>query len=75
MGMFDHINYEAKCENCGAELKHFQSKDGPCELKHLPPDAVDYFYTSCDECKTWHDFKVHRVCIVKQIDVTTRKRS
>jgi len=75
MGMFNYINYEANCEECGTPLKGFQSKDGACEMKYLPPSDVDYFYTLCSKCNTWHDFKVTRVCIcqVKSIDVTTRK--
>ena len=73
MGSYDVINYAAKCEECGTTLKDFQSKDGPREMKFLAPSDVDYFYTICAKCHLWHDFKVHRVCFVKQIDVTIRK--
>jgi hypothetical protein len=71
MGMFDYVNYQADCDKCGQPLSDFQSKDGPCELGFLAASDVDYFYTSCSKCRTWHDFKVHRVSIVKGIDVSS----
>lgn len=74
MGMFDYIKYKADCEVCGAELKDFQSKDGPCDLKELKPKHVDYFYAYCDNCKAYHAFWVKRKCKVKKIKVYVRER-
>jgi hypothetical protein len=31
-------------------------------------DTVNY-KADCDNCGSWHDFKVNRVCIVNSIDV------
>ena len=67
--MFDYIEYEANCKNCGSPLDGFQSKDNVCELKTLTPCDVDSFYTNCDLCDTWHDFYVKRECVVKEINV------
>ncbi len=53
MGMFDRIDFEVDCPKCGELVKDFQSKDGPCVLKTLQPHEVDYFYSSCDNCKEW----------------------
>ncbi len=55
MGMFDSVNYECDCPVCGARVTDFQSKEGECDLLLLEPKDVDYFYSSCDKCKTWID--------------------
>ena len=59
MGMFDQVEVpdDVVCPNCGAELTDWQSKDGPCELKLLQFWEVDNFYTSCDTCNTWVEYK------------------
>ncbi len=57
MGMFDYVDYECECPKCGAKVKRFQSKDGPCNLKTLQPVDVDSFYSSCDKCYTWIVFE------------------
>jgi hypothetical protein len=67
MGMFDYIAYEAKCRECGVDLKDFQSKDSLCNLGTITPDKVDYFYAYCDTCKTRNTFKVKRRCVVEAI--------
>ena len=56
MGMFDNVNYEMDCPNCGARLTDFQSKDGDCCLGMLELVEVNNFYTSCDKCGTWIEF-------------------
>jgi len=71
MGMFDYVRYEAECKECGEPLKDFQSKDHECLLNVLEPSQVDNFYTSCDKCKTWHNFEVTRECVVKHVEVST----
>ena len=58
MGMYDLVNYKANCKRCGSRLDGFQSKDGECLLEFLNPPEVRRFYTSCDNCDLWHDFKV-----------------
>ena len=58
MGMFDYVKYEANCRKCGHPLADFQSKDGDCVMDTLDPGQVRHFYTSCDKCGTWHNFKV-----------------
>lgn len=58
MGMFDYINYKAECWKCRSELDNFQSKDGPCELKQLEPDDVEYFYSLCHCCGEMNRFNV-----------------
>ena len=56
MGMFDYVNYECICPECGSDVIGFQSKDGECYLNHLNPLSVDNFYTSCDGCDSWIEF-------------------
>ena len=57
MGMFDNILCpDAKCKNCGEELKDLQSKDGPCYMKLLNYWEVDNFYGDCRKCGYWNEF-------------------
>lgn len=56
MGMFDYVNVEMPCPKCGSPLDIFQSKDNACRMWLIPPDTVNVFYTSCDNCKTWIEF-------------------
>lgn len=58
MGMYDEIDYECECPFCGSLLKGFQSKDGPCDFLTLKPEEVRRFYTSCDNCGKWVEYKV-----------------
>ena len=57
MGMFDYVNHEAKCPECGAIVDGFQSKDGPCELITLEISDVDNFYTDCAKCNAWLEYE------------------
>ncbi len=54
MGMFDWVEYEMKCPNCGEELRYFQTKDLKCELRYVKPTSkLDNFYMECPRCKAW----------------------
>src|SRR5947209_9516122 len=57
MGLFDYVNFECDCPGCGAKLKGFQTKDRACVLDTLMPWEVDCFYTSCDNCGLWVEFR------------------
>ncbi len=69
--MFDYVNYKADCKKCGEPLKDFQTKNSKCEMETVEPSQVDNFYTSCDKCKTWHDYYVCRTCVVDSVTVET----
>ena len=56
MGMFDYVEFEYACPECGKVIRNWQSKDGDRALSNLTPSDVDNFYTSCDECMTWIEF-------------------
>ena len=56
MGMFDYVQHEAPCYNCGEILAVWQSKSGDCWLDTLTTDEVTNFYTSCDECGAWNEY-------------------
>lgn len=60
MGMYDYINYECDCPNCGKKIKDFQSKDGPCAIITLDWWEVRNFYSRCDneDCRTWMEFSL-----------------
>jgi transcription elongation factor Elf1 len=64
MGMFDYINYEMNCPQCGEKVNGFQSKDGPCALETLDFRQVNNFYASCDNCGHWIEFNF--------VNITTR---
>ncbi len=53
MGMFDYVEYEMPCPDCGVLVDNFQSKDGPCVLDTVSPCDVQEFYTTCPGCGTW----------------------
>lgn len=57
MGMFDYVDFETTCPNCGKPLTGFQSKDLSCVLETVKPENVNFFYTSCDNCDTWVEFR------------------
>jgi len=57
MGMFDWVDFQTKCPNCGELVTSFQSKDGECQMDTIPYWEVDRFYSSCKKCRTWIEFK------------------
>lgn len=62
MGMFDYVDFEMSCPDCGALLKDWQSKDRECNLEILPVTTVEHLMTSCDTCYT----SVH-ICLMRPI--------
>ena len=58
MGMFDYVAYEAPCKKCGAPLTNWQSKDGDCVMERISFRDVRHFYTSCNTCGTWNEYRV-----------------
>ena len=70
MGLFDSVNYKAKCPNCGANIDTWQTKEGACILELLEPWEVKYFHGSC-ECGAWIEARVNAEVehIVKKCDI------
>lgn len=61
MGMYDTIIVPPeleRCPECGDPhgCQNFQSKDGECNLEHIPYTDVDRFYTSCRLCGEWVEY-------------------
>ena len=56
MGMFDYVNFQMDCPQCGTRLFGFQTKDTDCELETVEPDETQYFYKGCPRCKAWIEF-------------------
>ena len=66
MGMFDWVNYPEKpCWKCRTLVSGWQSKDAECNLNTIEPAKVQRFYTSCDSCGAWNEYKV----IAKEVQV------
>ena len=60
MGMFDYVTVPQEfraCPKCGAALEEFQSKDGECLLSTLDYRLVGNFYTSCESCQAWVEYR------------------
>lgn len=55
MGMFDYVNVEMPCPNCGKVHKAFQTKENGCTLDTIEPDGLGYFYSYC-ACGAWLEF-------------------
>lgn len=53
MGVYDYVEFSCECPNCKAEIKRFQTKDGPRVFAKLTPLMVSDFYTSCGKCGSW----------------------
>ena len=77
MGMFDYVNYEVPCPNCGVEISSWQTKDDCCCLTMLEPWQVKYFYAICGNCKTWIDATVNADIeyIVKSCEVILKAKA
>ncbi len=58
MGLFDYVDYEGPCPKCGATLKGFQSKDGPCEMGTVAFSSVSEFYTHCHNCSSLVEYRL-----------------
>ena len=56
MSMFDWVRYSCDCPSCGADIRNFQSHDGPCHGEFLSPDDVSEFDGFCD-CGAWLQFR------------------
>jgi len=57
MGMFDWVNVEVPCPKCGEKLASFQTKDSACELGIVDPTRVSNFYSNCEHCGEWVEFR------------------
>ena len=71
MGMFDYVDYEADCEECGAPLGDLQTKDTSCMLSTVTPDRCSYFYGICDSCSAGNEFRVK----VRDFEILRRTES
>lgn len=61
MGMFNWVQYETVCPNCGEALLEWQTKDGQdLLLPTLQPEQVSRFYTICPKCGKWIDAEVEK---------------
>lgn len=65
MGMFNHVNFEMGCPNCGAVITDWQTKDGSCDLSHVNPNLLTNFYGDC-VCGMWVEFS--RSIAIPQVD-------
>ena len=60
MGMYDYVSVPPElneCPSCGCLLNGWQSKDGDCTLSTISYATVNCFYTSCDACSAWVEYK------------------
>ena len=60
MGLYDYVNFEMPCPNCGALLDSFQTKDGLNALEKIEPNDVHEFYDLCKECGAFITFSRQR---------------
>lgn len=60
MGMFDYVNFQMDCPQCGKRLFGFQTKDDNCTMDTVEPDGLQNFYIDCPQCKAWIEFSMAR---------------
>jgi len=61
MGLFDYVSWEEDCPNCGQKLDGFQTKDLPDwerNCRKLSLSEVSNFYTICENCKAWVEYRL-----------------
>ena len=61
MGMFAYVNHTAPCQQCGHVLTEFQTKHlDDLFMQTVEAEAVvgGVFYTSCDKCGIWNEWRV-----------------
>ena len=60
MGLFNWVNYEMKCPECGHLVTGFQTKDEsqiPLYLETVEVNQIlSKFYSECDNCGLWIEF-------------------
>lgn len=61
MGMFDWVDFECNCPKCGKKVIGFQTKDYDNELETYTIFEVDYFYSSCENCRAWIHYKRKKI--------------
>ena len=67
--MFDYVNYEAPCIECGELLTSWQSKSGKCTMGTVEPWEVSSFYQNCPKCNRWNEYDVEAKVEVKVLDL------
>ena len=65
MGMFDYVNYPPQpCWRCGRPVggpTQWQSKSrADCYINTLEPSMVSEFYSACDSCGAWNQYRVEQ---------------
>lgn len=61
MGMYDEVDFQYDCPNCGTTVEDFQTKDTECTLDLVSPVRPDGFYAACSSCNTWLQFTATEV--------------
>ncbi len=61
MGMYDNVDLDIKCPQCGnTDCVELQTKDVHNALSLVKPEDTQNFYGTCYKCKVWVDFT--RLC-------------
>ena len=63
MGLFNWVNYEMECPECGHLVVGFQTKDESLVTLYLEKveiNQIGKFYSECDECGLWIEFSLKR---------------
>lgn len=57
MGLYDNVLFEMDCPKCQSKISGFQSKNGPCWLHDIDFRSVDTFYSCCNKCRLWIEYR------------------
>jgi hypothetical protein len=57
MGSYDEVNFSIECPACKKEVNGFQTKDLRGFFETVEYWECDNFYSACDWCATWIEFK------------------
>lgn len=57
MGMYNWVDFEIECPNCGGKIDSFQSKPWNGKLERLDPwNVEEEFHDGCDQCGAWIEY-------------------
>ncbi len=57
---YDWVKFTTECPICKKQVGGFQTKDIFCSLEEVEFWQCDYFYSMCDYCNAWVEFKLKK---------------
>jgi len=56
MGIYNYVDFEVNCTECGTLIKNFQTKDGESSFNIVKFNEVNNFHSICPNCGSFIEF-------------------